>query len=350
MIGCCETLQYSSRLFATSLLRGLILFVVLLRMTLAGEPEWVPVELPGNSPDKKTGLGSVATVFEIMRHEVTSGQYVEFLRAVASQEDPHGLWVRAMGDHVITDLGQGGIRMDVPQCIYRDGMPGNWSYRVAEGWENRPVIFVTCFSAMRYANWMHNGRGQAGTPQGQTESGAYDMSKRGEVTREIGAGVWIPSDDEWYKAAYFQPEAAGGPPGDYWRFPMSSMERPEKADAGSELTRAAVFSRGFGGILPVGSYPKAKSPWGAQDMGGNVWEWTDTKFNGSKRVMRGGAAAHTWQKLDKAVRSNASPDRWYPDTGFRLARKPLAGKPVQPRTRLDGGRAKVGLTQIEVSP
>lgn len=298
-----------------------LLFVILLGIAAATEPEWVPVGMPSNSPDEETGLGSVATAYEIMRHEVTSEQYAEFLRAVASKEDPHELWVRAMGDHVITDLGQGGIRMDVPQCIYRDGQPGDWSYRVAEGWEHRPVIFVTFYSAMRYANWVHNGRGQAGTPEGRTESGAYDMSKGIDTTRQPNANVWIPSEDEWYKAAYFQSAESGGPSGDYWRFPMSTMDRPEKADAGSELTSAAVYSRGFGGIQPVGSFPNAKSPWGAQDMGGNVWEWTDTIIHGSKRVLRGGASAHTWQKLDKAVRSNASPSRWYPDTGFRLARK-----------------------------
>lgn len=74
-------------------------------------------------------------------------------------------------------------------------------------------------------------------------------------------------------------------------------------------------------MTPVGSYPNAKSPCGALDMGGNVWEWTDTPVYDSKRVLRGGSSPHNLEKLRSNVRSNASPDRWYPDTGFRLARR-----------------------------
>ncbi len=281
---------------------------------LAREP-WVTVGHPGNPADT-TGFGAVDEEFQIMKHEVTVAEYTAFLNAVATVEDPYRLWMRAMGDHVITDLGQGGIRKDVPQCILREGSPGNWSYRPVEDWEHRPVIFVTCFSAMRYANWIHNGRGD-----GDTEEGVYRMADGAKAARSADARVWLPSEDEWYKAAYYQPATDGGPSGGYWRFPTSTMDQPEKADPGSELPNVAAYSRGFSGIVPVGSFPNAESPCGAMDMGGNVWEWTDSQVFGTKRVLRGGSAAHTWQKLQSTVRSNARPDRWYPDTGFRLARK-----------------------------
>lgn len=280
------------------------------------EDGWVTVGLPGNDADN-TGYGAVDSVFQIMKHEVTVAQYTTFLNAVATKRDPHQLWQRAMGEHVITDLGQGGIRKDVPQCILRVGSAGNWKYVPAHEWENRPVIFVTCFSAMRYANWIHNGK----LDGGDTENGAYHLDDGPLARRSVDARVWLPSENEWYKAAYYQPESDGGPPGNYWRFPMSTMERPSKSEPGSMQATAAAFSRGFNGILPVGSFSNAKSPWGTLDMGGNVWEWTDEIVHKTKRVIRGGAAAHTWQKLQSTVRSNASPTRWYPDTGFRLARR-----------------------------
>ena len=276
---------------------------------------WVTVGHPDNAADQ-TGFGSVDVEFEIMEHEVTVAQYTAFLNAVATKKDPHQLWQRAMGEHVITDLGQGGIRKDVPQCILRQGDPGQWSYVPVPDWEERPVILVNYFSILRYVNWIHNGRDDA-----DTENGVYCLADGLNVKRSSDASVWLPSEDEWYKAAYYQPESEGGPPGDYWRFPMSTMEQPTKSDPGSTEVTSAAFSRGFSGILPVGSFPNARSPCGAVDMGGNVWEWTEDAVYETKRVLRGGAAAHTWQKLQSTVRSNASPDRWYPDTGFRLARR-----------------------------
>ncbi len=276
---------------------------------------WVTVGLPGNPADLG-GLGAVACEFQIMKFEVMVSEYTEFLNCVAAQADPHQLWVRAMGEHVITDLGQGGIRKDVPQCILREGSAGNWKYRPVAERENCPVFFVSFFSALRYANWLHNGR-----YDGDTEKGAYDLAHGASVQRTAAAKVWLPSEDEWVKAAYFQPEEQGGPVGNYWQFPMSTMQRPVKADPGSELPNAACFSKGFSGIAPVGSYPNAKSPWGALDMGGNVWEWTDSTIYETNRVLRGGSSPHNWEKLQANVRSNASPDRWYPDTGFRLARR-----------------------------
>lgn len=285
------------------------------KASAAEDETWVSVGHPGNTPDQ-SGFGAVDVEFRIAKHEVTVAQYTEFLNAVATKSDPHQLWQRAMGEHVITDLGQGGIRKDVPQCILREGSSGQWSYVPVADWQKRPVIFVTFFSAMRYSNWIHNGRGD-----GDTENGVYRLADGLLAKRSPDARVWLPSEDEWYKAAYYQPESEGGPPGDYWQFPMSTMERPIESDPGSTLTNAAAFSRGFGGIVPVGSFPNASSPCGALDMGGNVWEWTEDSIYENKRVLRGGAAAHTWQKLQSNVRSNASPDRWYPDTGFRLARR-----------------------------
>jgi formylglycine-generating enzyme required for sulfatase activity len=276
---------------------------------------WVTVGNPGNTADE-TGLGSVDYDFQIMKYEVTVGEYAEFLNQVAAQSDPHQLWVRAMGEHVITDLGQGGIRKDVLQCIERQGSPGAWTYLPVPEREAGPVFFVSFFSALRYANWLHHDRQNA-----ITESGAYELMHGAGVERSATAKVWLPSENEWYKAAYFQPEGLGGPVGNYWRFPMCTQETPVRAEPGSELPNAACFSRGFGGIAPVGSYPNALSPWGALDMGGNVWEWTDTITFGSKRVLRGGSSPHNVEKMQSNVRSNASPDRWYPDTGFRLARR-----------------------------
>jgi hypothetical protein len=60
---------------------------------------------------------------------------------------------------------------------------------------------------------MHNGQPEGlGEVAGSTETGAYtlngDKTDRAE-TKEPGAKWWIPSENEWYKAAYYDPTLNG---------------------------------------------------------------------------------------------------------------------------------------------
>lgn len=74
------------------------------------------------------------------------------------------------------------------------------------------MAWVNWFGAARYANWINNG----GTATSDTETGAYLLN--GAVTgvfeREKTAKYWIPSESEWYKAAYYDPTKNGT--GGYW--------------------------------------------------------------------------------------------------------------------------------------
>jgi formylglycine-generating enzyme required for sulfatase activity len=275
---------------------------------------WVKVGDAGNAPDK-TGHGAVAYEFEVTKHEITVSMYAEFLNAVATKADPHALWNAA-------------------QKIVRTGNPGAFKYAASPKREGEPVMQVRFLDAMRFANWLHHGGGP-----GDTETGAYLISKDGGLaSREADARIWIPNENEWYKAAYYQPQATGGPPGSYWRYPTRSDLAPKLAKPGDPGLNLANFLadtrpqpngailRGVNDVMPVGSFPGSASHYGTLDQAGNAWEWIETTVFDTQRIIRGGSMCATHEKLLSTVRTSTSPAKRYPDTGFRLARAmPKAG-------------------------
>jgi formylglycine-generating enzyme required for sulfatase activity len=282
--------------------------------------EWVTVADPGNPSDATTGRGSVAEVFEISKHEVTRGQYAAFLSAVAAT-DPHGLWNGSQG-------------------IERTSADGKFSYAVKAPNDRFPVATVSFLDALRFANWLHHT--QAGVPAGGppapaalTETGAYDIAAGGGLAaRSPGALAWIPNEDEWYKAAYHQPHAAGGPAGHYWRYPSKHDAHPTPGKAGDASPNVANFMLNESDysrlLVPVGSFPNAASHYGTLDQGGNVWEWVETTVFDSKRMLRGGSALANHEHMLAPSRSNASPTKRYPDIGFRVARRVPPPAPPAP--------------------
>lgn len=275
--------------------------------------EWVTVGDPGNAADPATGRGGVAGVFQISKHEVTAGQYAAFLAAVAAS-DPRGLW-------------HGGQRID------RAGKAGAFTYAARKGQEQMPVTHVAFLDCMRFANWLHHvesdpaAGGPAKSPADAarlTETGAYAIAAGGGLAaREPGARAWIPNEDEWYKAAYHHPHAAGGPPGHYWRYPTRSDDVPtigKPGDTGPNVGIYMLHWLDVRGIPPVGSLPGCLSHYGTLDQGGSAWEWVEATVFDAHRVLRGGSALTTHEKMLKQARSNVPPSRRYPDVGFRVAR------------------------------
>jgi formylglycine-generating enzyme required for sulfatase activity len=291
--------------------------------------EWVVVGDPGNPPDT-TGHGAVARPFEITKHEITVGQWAAFLSAVAAR-DPHGLFHGAQG-------------------VVREGDAAAYRYTPTPGRERHPVMHVSFLDAMRFANWLHHVDGAPNAASSveavlMTETGAYPIADGGGLAaRSPEARVWVPSEDEWYKAAYYQSADAGGPPGGYWRYPTRSDEPPRLGMPGDTAPRLANFLadttpqpngnvlRGYGDVFPVGSFPGSGSPYGTLDQAGNAWEWIEVVVFDMQRGMRGGNMCGSHEKLLKTVRTSASPTRRYPDTGFRLARampaNDVAGPPA----------------------
>jgi formylglycine-generating enzyme required for sulfatase activity len=239
--------------------------------------DWVTVGNPGNPGDPQTScyecgpgttFGSVDYVYSIGIYEVTNAQYAEFLNAKAAS-DPLGLYSPNMGDPSISFTGHGGIT--------QSGSDGSYTYSVIAGRENMPVVWVSFYDALRFANWMNNGQGNA-----STESGSYTLlggtiipSNGPTVTRNAGATIVLTSEDEWYKAAYYDPTLSI-----YYDYPAGSNTQttcstPPGA-SNSANCDGAVFD-----VTPVGSYTGSASSYGTFDQGGNVGEWNESIIGSS---------------------------------------------------------------------
>jgi formylglycine-generating enzyme required for sulfatase activity len=260
-------------------MRQLILYLVVAGMLVAAGQaapiEMVTVGDPYNAADD-TGFGAVDYAYRIGKFEVTNTQYAEFLNAVAD-DDPNNLY------HPYMDINEGR-----KGGISRGGAAGSYVYTAQTGRENKPVNFVNFWDITRFANWLHNG--QPNGPQGPmtTEDGAYTITQAGidnnTITRNAGAMFFIPTEDEWYKAAYYK---GGGVDTGYWDYPTGSDAVPT-AESPPGGANSANYDSVIGDYTDVGQYTSAASPYGTFDQGGNIWEWAEDIYSGGRRRLRGG--------------------------------------------------------------
>jgi formylglycine-generating enzyme required for sulfatase activity len=295
--------------------------------------EMVKVGNAGNAADagntsQANVYGAVPYEFQIGKFEVTLAQYAAFLNAVA-KTDTHGLYDGRMA----TDLNSAGIA--------RSGISGSFTYSVV-GAGTRPVTFVSWFDAARFCNWLHNGRPSGAQDATTTENGAYPLngvtSGGLTISRNPGAKFWIPSEDEWYKAAYHDPRtgANGGPPGDdfYWLYPTKSDAAPGNTIGVAtpsnhanfrtpnnffSVTQSGSFDSNQNYLTAVGSYPGSAGFYGTLDQGGNVFEWNDAVISGSFRGLRGGSWNDDEDDLRSSSRNNNDPGLELNNIGVRVA-------------------------------
>jgi len=231
-----------------------------------------------------------------------------------------------------------GCNAEVDSHCERDEKPGG-SRQLPAFWIDRFEVTVQDFRACVEAGICSSeGLGMPisrGRPD-QAWAFACNWGKAGRDLAPINCVDWqqaerycrwrekrLPSEVEWEKAAR-------GSDGRVYPWGNERDPRALVANIADETIKrfqptwkaVAEYNDGYYTTAPVGQFPSGASPSGAQDMSGNVWEWTSDWYDGSRRekVLRGGA----WNNLPESVRTSfrhrARPESRAPEVGFRCVR------------------------------
>jgi hypothetical protein len=338
------------------------------------------------SPKQCLTVGGVSYKYGIGEFETTVSQYVTFLNTV----DPRGrntlkLYFDDMNPKVWPKYGSIGYSSSA-------ALGNHYSVAYPE-WADKPFNFASLSSADRFVNSLTNGKVLSKTTSSsggfnyvtykvrlspKSETGMYSL-KKSTTTRTKSSGFVLPSNNEWVKAAYFDPK--GGGTDSYWAYPTGPFNQPNVAvlnpttgdvenasdqplstynpnDPNSTVDTPGVTGAGpdwcpsqadsscnsLPADFPTGldleknymtnvstvGQDKTPSPWGSYDMAGNVVELLDTvapqppgyNFLRNWNYYHGGVANAPGYQLEISAFGYAPGDfavqRAYPWLGFRI--------------------------------
>ncbi|MFT3686410.1 MAG: SUMF1/EgtB/PvdO family nonheme iron enzyme [Phycisphaerales bacterium] len=214
-----------------------------------------PQDVPGIS--FAIGRGAVDHDYRISRYEVGASSWSAFYAAADA--------VAAQTGQQLPFITRGGNLSGSGQY----GRVGNISWR----------------TAAMYCNWLCNG--QAVT-RDAFMNGAYDVSTFGfgnggetdQLVHNPGAQFWIPTLDEWVRAAHYDPNRNGPGQDGWWQFSISRDTNAipglprwgGEANAGFSTPNLEEFT------VPLGAYANVQSPWGLFDTIGQTTEWLEEPF------------------------------------------------------------------------
>lgn len=118
------------------------------------------------------------------------------------------------------------------------------------------------------------------------------------VARKDNAKCVIPTADEWYKAAYYDPIKPGG--AGHWDLPTRADTNPGQDMNEISGNNANCYTSPYASPIDSGKYfttvagefQNSPSPYDTFDQGGNFWEWNETNYFNYSRGVRGGSFSY----------------------------------------------------------
>lgn len=235
-----------------------------------------PKDDPNSTKDERPRHSVTLPAFWIGRYPVTVEQYGAFVEASRySSEDP------------------------------------DWQ----KGSSTQPVVWVTWYDALAYCRWLGERLRNLALRHAMTGS---QQLWSGLASGKLQAS--LPSEAEWEKAARGREGLI---------YPWGK---------GADANRANYASTGLGERSVVGCFPSGASPYGIEELSGNVWEWTRSldgaypyapiairedlgAFSNTIRILRGGAFSFSYVRC--AVRSSHVPVVRNGSIGFRVVLSPF---------------------------
>ena len=261
----------------------------------------------GSSLDESKRRGFLSTVpvharetgpYFIARHEVTYGDWITYLRDLPKEERERRMprigEAALIGALRLRELSSGHFKLAFQPSDATitavEGKPMTFAARRAratQDWLRFPVAGISRHDADAYAAWLRaTGRVPGARLCSELE---WERAARGADDREMPHGDSLDPDDANFDETYAKDAASMGPD-------------------------------------EVGSHPASTSPFGLDDMAGNVFEWTVSTIEPGGSVARGGAYFYDQMTARSTNRTTLEPNMRDPRLGMRLCASAPSGE------------------------
>ena len=197
---------------------------------------------------------------------------------------------------------------------------------------NQPAANLSWYEAAAFVNFLNTNSGKTAAYDLSFSDGSWSMTLQSSsnawtaggtnLYRNKDAYYFLPSENEWYKAAYYNLSGTN-----YFLYPTASSSVPTAVASGT-TSGTAVYGGGAVTEPAAVTLAGGLSPYGTMGQGGNVVEWMESALDGSNssasadRTVRGGNAFFPESDLRSSFRAYGAPELGASTFGFRVASVP----------------------------